>query len=179
VFAPGGVSHLVLELIAYAADEAEAGSGGRCVISRHRDGSVSVADNGRGTEAYRDERGRPLRKPVMATKDLRFFDAPESQYLPDGHRRRGASTVTALSAWLIHTSLRTDGAWTQRYEHGRPTGGLRPLPATGRTGTVVHFLADPHLIGSTALALARVAELAHVAWPQLIIEINDQPDAEA
>ena len=113
MFARGGVSHLLLEIIAYAADEAEAGPAGWCVISRHRDGSVSVADNGRGTDACRDERGRPLRKPVMATKDLRFFDAPEGQYLPDGHRRRGASTVTALSTWLIHTSLRTDGAWTQ------------------------------------------------------------------
>jgi hypothetical protein len=43
----------------------------------------------------------------------------------------------------------------------------------------VHFLADPNLIGSSPLALARGAELARVAWSQLIIQINDPPDAEA
>src|SRR5690348_7121324 len=57
-FAPGGVLHLVLEVVAYAADEAADGgaadvndetatsTGGRCTITLHADGSVSVADNG-------------------------------------------------------------------------------------------------------------------------------------
>lgn len=51
IFAPGGVSHLILEILAYAADEAESGPGGRCVVTRHADGSVSVADDGRGTDS--------------------------------------------------------------------------------------------------------------------------------
>ena len=70
-FAPGGVLHLVLEVIAYVADEAESTAAGRCIVTLHNDGSVSVADNGRGTETRYHEQGRPIRKPVMATKDLR------------------------------------------------------------------------------------------------------------
>jgi topoisomerase IV subunit B len=173
-FAPGGVSHLVLEVLAYAADEAESAPGGRCVLTRCADGSVSVADNGRGTEVRRDESGRPVRKPVMATKDLRFFDAPHGQCLPDGYRRWGASSVTALSAWLVHTSSRPDGAWIQRYEHGRPVTGLRSLPATGQTGTVVHFLADPSLVGPAPLVLPTLAGLIRAAWPQLNIHVVDE-----
>ncbi|MER5809375.1 ATP-binding protein [Streptomyces sp. NPDC002033] len=139
-FAPGGPGHLVLEVLAYAVDEASGRPGGRCLITLHDDGSVSVADNGRGTDTRVDERGRTVRKPVMATKDLRFFDAPDAERLPDGHPRRGMSVVAALSEWLIHTNRRRDGAWSRRYEHGVPVTGLIPLDADGTTGTLVHFL---------------------------------------
>jgi len=99
---------------------------GHCVVTLHADGSVSVADNGRGTDTRYDDRGRPIKKPVIATRDLRFFDFPDAQRLPDGHPRRGMSTVAALSEWLTHTNRRSNGAWTQRYEHGVPVTDLVP-----------------------------------------------------
>jgi DNA gyrase subunit B len=96
-FAPGGIVHLILEVIAYAADEAETMVAERCVVTLHGDGLVSVADNGRGTDTRYDEQGQPIRKPVMATKDLRFFGLPDVQRLPDRHPRHGMSVVAALS----------------------------------------------------------------------------------
>ncbi|MFJ8793455.1 hypothetical protein [Streptomyces sp. NPDC102462] len=42
-FAPGGPWHLVLEVLAYAADEAAGRGRGRCVVTVHPKGSVSVA----------------------------------------------------------------------------------------------------------------------------------------
>ncbi|WP_460105038.1 hypothetical protein [Streptomyces sp. YKOK-J1] len=98
-----------------------------------------MADNGRGTDTRADEHGRFVKKPVMATKDLRFFDSPDAERLPDGHPRRGMSVVAALSEWLVHTNRRHNGAWTQRYEHGVPVTGLEPLQADGSTGTTVRF----------------------------------------
>ncbi len=95
-FAPGGVAHLLLEVLGYAAEEAQARGGGRCVVRLPADGSVSVADDGRGTQV-RSEQGEVIRKPVMATPDLRFFERPDPVLLPDGHPRRGMSTVAALS----------------------------------------------------------------------------------
>jgi topoisomerase IV subunit B len=50
-YATGGVEHLILEVLAYAADEAESmGGAGRGIVTLHADGSVSVADDGRGTD---------------------------------------------------------------------------------------------------------------------------------
>jgi topoisomerase-4 subunit B len=140
-YAPGGLVHLVLEVVAYADDEAEASDRtGQCTVTLYRDGSVAVADDGRGTDTRLDEDGRPVRKPVMATKDLRFFDGPPAAHLPDGAPRRGMSVVAALSEWLIHTNRRRNGSWTQRYANGVPVTGLVTISEDGATGTTVHFL---------------------------------------
>ncbi|MFJ8859703.1 ATP-binding protein [Streptomyces sp. NPDC102451] len=169
-FAPGGTWHLVLEVVAYAADEAECGDGGRCRVTLHPDGSVSVADEGRGTDTRFDEDGQVVKKPVMATKDLRFFDSPEAQILPDGHPRRGMSVVAALSERLVHTNRRHNGSWTQRYEHGVPVTGLEAVPDDGTTGTTVHFRPGERLRAEgwsrgDAVALA-------TAWPHLAVEVR-------
>lgn len=108
-FAPGGVCHLVLEVVAYAAEEAADQVTGRCHITLHSDESISVADNGRGTDTRFDDEGRAIKKPVMATRDLRFFDFPDAQRLPDGHPRRGMSVVAALSEWLVTSTAAITG----------------------------------------------------------------------
>ncbi|MEW2306632.1 ATP-binding protein [Streptomyces sp. NPDC006655] len=171
LFAPGGPEHLVLEVVAYAADEAASRGGGRCLVTLHTDGSVSVADDGRGTDTRVDEHGQVVKKPVMATKDLRFFDHPETERLPDGHPRRGMSVVAALSTWLIHTNRRLDGSWTQRYEHGVPVTGLEPVEADGTTGTSVRFLPDGSprpRYSSTTAEVTRWS--AH--WPHLTVRLT-------
>ncbi|MET9686788.1 ATP-binding protein [Streptomyces coeruleorubidus] len=172
-FAPGGILHLTLEVVAYVADEAESGHGGLCQITLHPDGSVAVADNGRGTDTRLDELGRIVKKPVMATKDLRFFDNPDAPPLPDTHIRRGMSVVAALSTWLIHTNRRLNGSWTQRYEHGVPTTDLRPIADDLTTGTTVHFLPDEPLRTASSTTFDDLARLTQ-SWQHLSIKMDDR-----
>jgi len=150
-YAEGGVLHLALEVIAYALDEAADGTTDRVLVTLHDDGSISVGDNGRGTFVRFDDDGVPMVKPIMATRDLRFFEIPDVPVLPDGRRRSGMSVVAALSEWVSHTNRRTEGSWTQRYEHGLPRDGLTELPPTGTTGTVVHFRPDPAFFGTDTI----------------------------
>ncbi|MER6302429.1 ATP-binding protein [Kitasatospora sp. NPDC001539] len=175
-YAPGGVDHLVLEVVAYAADEAADRGAGRCVVTLRADGSVSVRDDGRGTDTRVDERGEVVKKPVMATKDLRFFDSPErsaeAERLPDGRPRRGMSVVAALSSRLIHTNRRHNGAWTQRYEHGIPVTGLDRIDPDGTTGTCVTFLPDASLLPQSPLDADRLARWA-AHWPALDLRVED------
>jgi topoisomerase IV subunit B len=174
VFAAGGATHLILEVLAYAAEEVgAAGASGRCVVTLHADGSVSVADNGRGTDTRHDADGRPVRKPVMATKDLRFFDLPDPQLLPDGHPRRGMSTVAALSTWLFHTNRRRTGAWTQRYEHGIPVTALVAIPGDETTGTTVRFLPTDDVRAMREVSPSSLRRAA-ATWSQLIVEVIDE-----
>jgi DNA gyrase subunit B len=173
-FAPGGARHLIHEVIAYAADEAECNNGGRCIVTLHPDGSVSVADDGRGTDTRFDDHGQVVKKPIMATKDLRFFDFPRTQELPDGHPRRGISVVAALSEWLIHTNRRHNGSWTQRYEHGVPVTDLEPIADDGTTGTVVHFHPDERLGGASELPMGELVRPAMPWPPGLAVEVDDR-----
>lgn len=177
-FAPGGPGHLLLEVVAYVADEAASRAGGGCVITLHPDGSMSVADDGRGTDTRTDDNGRIVRKPIMASKDLRFFDSPGAELLPNGHRRRGVSVVAALSEWLVHTNRRLGGAWTQRYEHGVPVTDLEPIQPDGTTGTVVRFLPAET---TRSVAPLPVHDLRRWAahWPDLAVRIDDQRDGRA
>lgn len=106
-YAPGGAVHLVLEVLAYAADEAAVTGGGEAGVTLPADGSIRVVDAGRGTDTGAAADGGVVKKPVMATRDLRFFDGEPPVLLPDGRPRRGMSVVAALSAWLVHTNRRT------------------------------------------------------------------------
>ncbi|MGH3846120.1 MAG: ATP-binding protein [Pseudonocardiaceae bacterium] len=174
VFARRGLLHLVLEVLAYAAEEAACNGSGRCVVTLHRDGSVAVADNGRGTDTRVDDRGRVVKKPVMATKDLRFFDSPGAAVLPDGCPRRGMSVVAALSRWLVHTNRRLDGSWTQRYEHGIPVTDLTPVPDDGTTGTTVHFVRSAAVVLDASITAGELRRLAAVFGSHLSVEVRDE-----
>jgi DNA gyrase subunit B len=143
---------MILEVLAYANDEAAStGRVGTAVVTTQADGSVSVADDGRGTDTRRDADGRVVRKPVMATRDVRFFDDPHRPVLPDGLPRWGMSVVAALSSLLVHENRRTTASWRQAYHHGIPAGDLLELlrtdadgstGSTPSTGTTVTFRLD-------------------------------------
>ena len=171
--APGGVLHLVLEVLAYASEEATERGGGRCRVTFRQDGAISVADDGRGTDTRLDEHGRAVRKPVMSTRDLRVFDAVDGPRLPDGHPRRGVSVVAALSDWLVHRNRRSHGSWEQRYERGVPVTDLGPVEPDGTTGTTVTFLPgalaqpSPGVLSDGAVASLR-------DWPHLTVEVLDE-----
>ncbi|TDO45945.1 acetyltransferase (GNAT) family protein [Kribbella sp. VKM Ac-2527] len=150
-YAEGGVLHLALEVIAYPLDEAAEGTTDRVLVTLHDDGSISVEDNGRGTFVRFDDDGVPMVKPIMATRDLRFFQIPDAPVLPDGRRRSGMSVVAALSEWVSHTNRRTECSWTQRYGYGLPRDGLTELPPTGTTGTIVHFRPEPAFFGAETI----------------------------
>jgi len=145
-FAEGGITHLVLEVIAYAVDEAIEGSTDQIRVTLHKDGSVCVADNGRGTEV-RGISGIPMVKPIMATRDLRFFGINDAPLLPDGRVRSGISIVAAMSEWLTHTNRRSGRGWTQRYEYGLPHGPLMEVKGEESTGTTVCFRPDVAVFG--------------------------------
>ena len=127
-------------------------------------GVVTVTDDGRGTDTRGDSDGRIVRKPVMATRDVRFFDVPDGPALPDGLPRRGMSIVAALSANLVHDNHRPRGAWSQAYHHGVPDDALCAIPASDTTGTSVTFRTD--LAGCDRLSAEDMC-----AFPWLQIEV--------
>jgi topoisomerase IV subunit B len=171
-YSRGGLAHLVLEVVAYPVDEAESGTTDRVLITLHSDGSISVEDNGRGTNVFFDETGKPMVKPIMATRDVRFFDNPSAELLPDGLPRTGMSVVAALSSWLVHENRRLDGAWTRRYHQGLPESELTEVDAGAHTGTVVHFQPDPAVFGGQQLTAEELRPLVEKFSTEAHIEVR-------
>jgi DNA gyrase subunit B len=171
-YSRGGLVHLVLEVVAYPVDEAEAGTTDRVLVTLSADGSISVEDNGRGTNVFFDDHGKPVVKPIMATRDLRFFGNAEAELLPDGLPRTGMSVVAALSTWLTHENRRLDGAWVRRYNHGLPETDLTATDPGQHTGTVVHFHPDPEVFGDQRLTTEELAPLLAGFATDATIEIR-------
>ncbi len=144
--------HLLLDTLQYALDEAADGLTQTIDVVVRRDGSVEVADDGRGTDTRKDDCGVLHVKPVMGTRDLRFFDLDDPPILADGLPRRGLSTVTALSVWLVHENRRLDGSGF-RTSYGPEGLSAAPerLEAAPSSGTSVRFRPRPDLVDVSAL----------------------------
>jgi DNA gyrase subunit B len=158
-FARGGLTHLILEVLAYAADEAEERAGGAALLTL-TNGTATIADDGRGTDTRASGFGQVVRKPVVSTKDLRFFDSATPVLLPDGLPRRGLSVVAALSTELRHTNRRANGSWTQVYAHGVPVADVTELPPDGTCGTTIRFAADREVVVDLDVDADRLRGLA-------------------
>ncbi len=164
--AAGGRRHMILEVLAYAQDEAASlGTTGQVVVIHHPDGGVSVDDDGRGTDARTDDTGRVIRKPVMATADVRFTDPDFAPVLPDGLPRRGMSRVAAISEVLVHTNHRVDGSWSQTYRYGVPDQDLHAVSPRAHSGTIVTFHSD--ITGPSGLTPQDLR-----AFPNLLIRVH-------
>ncbi len=173
LFAKGGITHLVLEVIAYAVDEAIMGTTDQIHVTLYKDGSVCVEDNGRGT-AVREVSGTPVVKPIMATQDLRFFGITDAPVLPDGLVRSGISVVAALSEWAVHTNRRANGSWTQRYEHGLPSGSLTSISENGRTGTSIYFRPNQAIFGNDVVSPSNLRQMCTRFDPAADILISEE-----
>lgn len=172
--AADGVAHLLLEVLAYPADEAVENGRVRCRVTRHLDGSFEVADDGRGTQVRPVAGGGVRRKPVMSTPDLRFFDTEPPVLLPDGRPRRGMSVVAALSHRLVHRNRRVEGSWERVYRAGLPVTDLVDVPPDGTTGTTVRFWPGLPGLDLTPLAGSLVDHRAVLTcWSGLDVELVD------
>jgi DNA gyrase subunit B len=141
-----GLHHLVYEIVANSVDEALAGYCTQIRVVIHKDGSISVADDGRGIPVgTKEETGRSTLEEVMTIAGSSGkFDNAAYRYSVGLHGM-GAKAVNALSEWT-EVEVRRDGrVYKMEFERGVATSKLQDLgPAPdGKTGTTVTFKPDP------------------------------------
>jgi len=138
-----GLHHLVYEVVDNSIDEITNGYGNKisCVI--HKDGFVTIVDNGRGIPVgIHSDTGKPAAEMVMTSlRSGGKFDST-SYKTASGLHGIGVSAVNFLSDTLDLTICREGFYWHQTYKKGQIATQFTKGIATDKTGTVVKFKPD-------------------------------------
>jgi DNA gyrase subunit B len=145
-----GLHHLFVEVSDNAIDEAMAGHCDRIDVTLHKDGSVSVLDNGRGIPVDINKQTGVSGVELALTKLHAGGKFDSGSYkVSGGLHGVGVSCVNAVSEWLTVDVWR-DGAQHQiGFERGETT---KPLKKVGKAtadkkGTLVRWKADRKIFG--------------------------------
>lgn len=139
-----GLHHLVWEVIDNAIDEALAGFGNVITITIHKDGSCSVADEGRGIPTgIQHQTNKSALELVFGELHAGGKFSSAVYKSAGGLHGVGAAVTNALSEWLDVTVFR-DGEITHlRYQNGgREKSEIEVVGKTNKHGTLVNFKPD-------------------------------------
>ncbi|WP_339324415.1 DNA topoisomerase IV subunit B [Paenibacillus sp. FSL W8-0194] len=147
-----GLHHLVWEIVDNAVDEHLAKYCTRIDLTLHKDGSITVVDNGRGIPTGMHKMGIPTPQVVFTILHAGGKFGGGGYKKSGGLHGVGASVTNALSEWLEVEIYRDGKIHRQRFEYwqdkngkehvGEPVTGLEVFGNTNKTGTKVTFKPD-------------------------------------
>lgn len=179
-----GLHHLVWEIVDNGIDEAINGYGNHIKIIIHKDGSVSVSDEGRGVPVGKHASGKSTPEVIYTVLHAGGKFQEGGYKVSGGLHGVGASVVNALSKWM-RVSINRDGG---KYEISFKNGGhldedLKKVGTTNRTGTTVRFMPDDSVFSTTTFSFTticeRMQESAFLIKGLMIDVIDEEDEKEA
>ncbi|MCG8432136.1 MAG: DNA topoisomerase (ATP-hydrolyzing) subunit B [Candidatus Omnitrophica bacterium] len=179
-----GLHHLVYEIVDNSVDESLAGYCTRISVTIHADGSVSVADNGRGipVDIHKTEK-KPAVEVALTTLHAGGKFDHRIYKVSGGLHGVGVSVVNALSEWL-EVEVRRDGrVHHQRYARGKTASKLTVVGKSQTSGTKITFKPDKTIFSTVEFSYdtlaQRLRELAFLNKGLKIKITDERADKEA
>ncbi len=162
-------NHLAQEVIDNSADEAIAGYCDEIVATLHEDGSLSVADNGRGMPVDKHAKEGVTGVEVILTRlhaGAKFSD--KNYRFSGGLHGVGVSVVNALSKKLQVWVRRDSNEYFMWFADGKKKQELKVVGSVGKrnTGTTIRFWPDEKFFDTTKFNVPR---LKHVMRAKAVL----------
>lgn len=173
-------NHMVQEVVDNAVDEALAGHARNLEVTLHADGSVTVADDGRGMPVDRHaEEGVPAVEVILTRLHSGAKFREQDYRFSGGLHGVGVSVVNALSKHLEVRVKRGGQEHRMTFAGGDKVSDLEVVGSVGQrnTGTTIHFLPDPQYFDSTKISVRRLKHsltAKAVLCPGLTVSFSDE-----
>jgi len=160
-----GLHHIVYEAIDNSIDEALAGFCTKIKVIIHKNGSITITDDGRGIPIdIHPKFNKPALELVMTKLHAGGKFERKAYKVAGGLHGVGISVTNALSEWLEVKIFRNGKIYYQEYERGKPLAELKVIGEKQGTGTEITFLPDKDIFETTDFHFdtlsARLRELA-------------------
>ncbi len=162
-------NHLAQEAIDNSVDEAMAGHASKIEVTLHKDGSVSVIDDGRGMPVdIHPEEGIPGIEVILTRLHAGGKFSNENYQFSGGLHGVGVSVVNALSTRVMVEVRRDGDVYEMEFKDGAVTKKLKKIGSVGKrnTGTKIHFWPNPKYFDSANFS---VKSLVHVLRAKAVL----------
>ena len=177
-----GLHHLIFEAVDNGVDEYLAGHCKNLSITIHKDGSVTIEDDGRGipVDIHKQFKKSALELVMTKLHAGGKFDKKTYQ-VSGGLHGVGISVTNALSEWLKVEVMRDGRVYFQEYKKGVPIGELSTNGVAKSTGTRITFYPDNTIFSSIIfdyeIISGKLKELAYLN-KGIRINLKDERDGK-
>ena len=177
-------NHLIQEVLDNSIDEALAGHCSKIKVTLHKEGSVSVIDDGRGmpVDIHPEHKVSGVEL-IMCKLHAGAKFSGEDYNFSGGLHGVGVSVVNALSKNLSVEIKRDSHKFEMKFEGGEKTSDLKKVGDIGprNTGTSISFVPDPQYFETVNIDKSNLKHLLKakaVLCPGLTIEYYDEKKNE-
>jgi len=175
-----GMHHLVWEIVDNAMDEVINGYGNLIKITLHKDGSITVSDNGRGVPIGMHASGKSTPEVIYTILHAGGKFEEGGYKVSGGLHGVGASVVNALSLWMDVVIYKEGKICNIRFKDGGHVDiPLKVIGETKKTGTIVTFLPNPEIFKNASFSYTTICERMQESaflLSGVTIEVIDEED---